>query len=282
MKNSNVIVLFLLLSIIFIFPKITYADSITNNNGIVISEQEYNDFKKVYDDNYIMNMSLEKYNKLKELNFDEITTTTKYVESMYNPNLQLTTEREITKEEYDNHNSISPLLDDGDAYYETQVKKISLAVIGGTTYSHVMTVATWKAIPATRSFDVIGVRGYGMEVREGSQMGEQIYVDANDNYTVIDYAWNGTNIKKFDEGYGISMNIVNPTITYLQLITECDVTPTIDHPTLYSSYQHAQQSLTLANSQNYTLGGAGLGDVFVYPYSIAQKYDGMSGVNISY
>ena len=104
----------------------------------------------------------------------------------------------------------------------------------------------------------------------------------NGTYTTIDYSWNGTNIKKFDNGFGISMNIVNSDITSLQLLLDCDVSPTITSPDITASYQHAQQDLSLANSQNYTLGGAGLGGVFVFPYSIAQKYDGMSGVTVSY
>jgi len=280
LKNVKFI-FFTLISIMIIFPATTRAESIINHNGVVISEQEYNDFLKVYDDNYIMHMSADKYNKLKNYDFDDINTTTKYYETTYNQSLNLTTEREITKNEFDSFNPINARLSDGGASHETQAKKITLTVIGGSIWNNIITVATWKGIPGTRSYDVIGFRGYGFEFGDGTQSGEQIYT-LNGNYTVIDYAWNGTNIKKFDNGFGISMNIVNSDITYLQLILEGDISPLIDHPTIYASYQHAQQELSLADSQNYTLGGAGLGSVFVYPYSIAQKYDGMSGVNVGY
>ena len=140
LKNVK-FVFFVLISIIFIFPNLTHAESITNNKGVVISEQEYNDFLNVYDSNYIMNMSEEKYNKLKEFNFDDITKSTKYVETVYNQSLKLTTEREITEEEYNNYYGVSPLLDDDAASHETQVKKIVMAVIGGTTWNHVAVVA---------------------------------------------------------------------------------------------------------------------------------------------
>lgn len=270
-----------LISIIFIFPNVVNAESITNINGIVISEQEYNDFLKLYSSDYIMNMSLEKYNKLKTLNFDDITTSTKYIETTYNQNLRLTTEREVTEEEYNNYNPVMPLLDDGAASYETTMKKLVLSIVGGTTWNYAVVAATWKAIPSTRSYDLIGFYGYGFEFGTGTQAGNQIYT-LDGNYTVIDYAWNGTNIQRHTNGFGISMNIVNSDITYLQLIAECDVKATITHPTLYASYQHAQQSLSLADSQNYTLGGSGLGSVFVFPYSIAQKYDAMSGVHVGY
>ena len=78
------------------------------------------------------------------------------------------------------------------------------------------------------------------------------------------------------------MNIVNSDITLLHLIIDCDVKATIDHPSIFTSYQHAQSDLSLADSQIYTLGASGLGQVFVFPYSISQKYDGMSGVHVDY
>jgi len=274
-------IIFALLSFIFILPHIARAESITNNNGIVISEEEYNDFLQVYDHNYIMHMSETKYNKLKTLDFDNLTKETKYIETVFNPSLQLTTEREITKEEYDNFNPVMPLLDDAGVSTETNAKILDMTIIGGTTWNWVTTGVSWKYIPVARSYDVVGFYGVGFDFGEGTQSGEQIYT-LDGNYTTIDYAWNGTNIKKFSNGFGISMNIVNSDITTLQLLVECDVSPNMTSPSIYTSYQHAISDVTLAQSQNYTLGSTGLGGVFVFPYSISQKYDGMSGVHVDY
>ena len=277
-----IVIFVVLVGVVTIFPKFTNAESITNINGIVISEEEYNNFLKVHTHEYIMTMSEEKYEKLKSLDYSNVETETKYIETTYNPSLMLTTERELTKEEYDNFGgSNNARLSDGAQSTETTAKKLVLALIGGTTWNYLSVSATWKYIPETRSFDVIGFRGYGFDFREGSQQGEQIYVLDN-TYTVINYAWNGTNIQKHDNGFGISMNIVNSDITALQLTAECDISPTIAHPEIFTSYQHAISSVSLANSQNYTLGGAGLGGVFVYPYSVSQKYDGMSGLRLTY
>lgn len=274
--------LFVVVSLFVIFPVLTKAESITNNNGIVISEEEYNNFLKIRTHEYIMTMTQEKYDKLKSLDYSNVRSTEKYVASTYNRSLNLTTEREITKEEYDNYDSeISPYLNDAGDSYETQVKKITLAVVGGTTWNYVVTTATWKSIPSVRSYDVIGVRGERFEFRDGSQTGEQVYY-LNGTYNYIDYAWNGTNIQRHDNGFGISMNIVNSDIESLQLSVDCDVKATGSAPALFSSYQHAVQEVSLANSQNYTLSGAGLGGVFVFPYSISQKYDGMGGTYIQY
>jgi len=271
-----------LVGVITIFPILTFAESITNINGIVISEEEYNNFLKVHSHEYIMTMNEEKYDKLKSLDYSNVVTETKYVATTYNPSLNLTTEQELTKYEYDNfNNGASSRVADGGQSYETTAKRIVMAVLGGTTWNYVSLTATWKYIPTCRSFDVIGFRGDGFEFRDGSQNGTQIYI-LDDTYTMIDYSWNGTNIKRFDDGYGISMNIVNSDIVALQLEAEADIKQVEDYPSILSSYQHAVGSVTLAQSQNYTLGGAGLGSVFVYPYSISQKYDGMSGVKIEY
>ena len=280
MKNVKFMIL-ALISILFVIPYVVNAESITNNNGVVISEQEYNDFLKIYSSDYIMNMSEAKYNKLKTLNFNDITTSTKYIETTYNQNLQLTTEREVTEQEYNNFNPVMPLLDDEAASYETTMKKLVMSIVGGTTWNYATVVATWKAIPSTRSYDLIGFYGYGFEFGNGTQGGEQVYI-LNGAYNEISYAWNGTNIQRHTNGFGISMNIVNSDITYLQLIADVDVKATVTHPTLYASYQHAQRELSLEDSQSYTLGGSGLGSVFIFPYSISQKYDAMSGVSVSY
>lgn len=280
MKNVKYMLL-AFVGIISILPINTFAKSIINNNGIEISEEEYNNFLKIYTPEYIMVMNEEKYEKLKTLDYSNVETTETYIESTYNPKLGVTTEKEITKEEYENYNPIMPILGDKGASAETTAKKSTMTVIGGSTYNYVVYTATWKGIPSTRSFDVIGIRGFGLSFRNGSQSGEQVY-KVNGEVKAVDYGWNGTNIKRFDDGFGISMNIVNDNITALQLSVDCDVKALDSAPAVYGSYQHAVASVSLAQSQNYTLGGAGLGRVFVYPYSISQKYDGMTGLQIQY
>lgn len=280
MKNVKYMLL-AFVGLISILPINTFAESIINNNGIEISEEEYNNFIKIRTPEYIMLMDESQYEKLKSLDYSNVEITTKYVESTYNPKLGVTTEKEITEEEYENYNPIMPILGDKGASAETSAKMIEMAVVGGSTWNYVIVTATWKGIPSTRSFDVIGIRGFGLSFRNGSQSGEQIYKE-NGEAKRISYAWDGTNIKKFDNGFGISMNIVNNTITALQLSVDCDVKALDSAPAVYGSYQHAVASVSLANSQNYTLGISGLGRVFVYPYSISQKYDGMTGLQIQY
>ncbi len=287
MKNIKLI-FFALVSLLVVLPLYTYAGTITNDNGVVMTEEEYNNFLKVYTEDYIMLMTQEKYEHLKEFDFSNVDTKTIYVETKYNPHLGITTDKVISKEQYDKINpGLKPNLNDGGDYEETTAKTFSLNLVGGSVWNRVVATATWKSIPSTRSFDLIGFRSYGFDFSEGTQEGTQIYKE-NGTRKSISYGYNGTNIKKFNRsdglnaGYGISMNIVNNTISYLQATTECDVTPTLTHPSIYASYQHAVKDITLAQSQTYTLGGAGLGEVFVFTNGMYQYYDDMNGLNLQY
>jgi len=274
---------------ILVFPMVTFADTITNINGIEITDEEYANFIKVHTHEYIMTMTEEEYAKLSSLDYSNVYKETKYYIESYNPSLRLTAEREVTKEEYDNfHLNASQndgnggdRLSSGSDSTETNAKILTMSVTGGTTYNYASLSASWKYIPNTRSYDVIGYYGAGIAVREGSQTGKQIYT-LNGNYTYISYSWNGTNIHKDGNWYGISMNIVDSNISTLQLETDCDFTASVSYPTLYGSYQHATSTVTLSQSHNYTLGTGGLGNVFVFPSNISQKYDGMSGVHVSW
>ncbi len=281
MKNVKFIFL-MIISMFVMFPIFTHAKTIINNNGVEMTEEEYNNFLKIHDQRYVMLMTEEDYDRLKDLDYSDVKKETKYTVSTYNEHLNLTAEREISKEEYGNFGNVaSPLLDNGNNYFASTAKSISISLMGGNNWNYVSVDVAWKGIPKTRSFDVMGIRGYGFEFRNGSQIGRQIY-KLNGSYKVIDYSWNGTNIKRLDNGFGISMNIVNDDIDDLMLSVECDVTPTESHPTIYGSYQHAVQNVSLTESQNYYLGIAGLGNVFVFPYNTSVKYDGMTGVRIEY
>ena len=88
-----------------LLPITTFAKPIINNNGIEISEEDYNNFLKVHTPEYIMLMDEEQYDKLKGLDYGNIETKETYIESTYNANLGVTVEKEITKEEYENFNA---------------------------------------------------------------------------------------------------------------------------------------------------------------------------------
>lgn len=284
--------IFFVLAIVFICSPQILAKSITNNNGIVFSEEEYNNFLKVHNHEYLMNIDEAKYERLKELNYNDIKTTTKYVLTGYNSQFDAFFDKEVTEEEYNKFtNTIDKMvkneeysirgISNDSTYYETTGKRITMIIVGGGYWNYVTLTCNWKMMPATRSYDVIGIRGNGIAVRNGSQTGEQMY-RTNGNFKSVYYSWNGTNIKRFDNGFGISMNLVDNSINYLQLDIAADIRSTTTHPEVFGSYQHAVTNISLANSKNYTLGGTGLGGVFVFPSSLTTKFDQMAGLRIRY
>lgn len=269
------------LAVICFLPNKVMAEDIINNNNVVISESDYQDFSKIHTDAYIMTMTQEKYNELKTFDYDTVRSNTKYIETGYNQNLGIYTSRELTEAEYNNINPSSPprTRTTGSDMIETAYKKLTLSLTDSGSLTNCTVTCTWKIIPATRSFDVNGLRlqGYGMVA--GAQNGHQIYY-TNGSYQSVSYASNGTNIKILSNGFGISMNLVNNSITYLQSTTESSLIPGTGTKAVYGTYQHSTADLTLAQSRNYTIGVAGLGGVFVYPYSISQHYDNMNGVQV--
>lgn len=276
--SKSKLIIFVLGIILVLCPIFTNAKNIFNNNGVVISEDEYNNFTKIHTHDYIMNLDDAKYEHLKELDFSTLKTDVKYFETSYNPSLKLYSTKEITEEEYNSE----PLRISGGDYHETTSKKLAMAIVNGTAWVYVTLDLAWKKIPSTRSFDVIGFYADGMSPRNGSQYGDQTYF-INGQYNKIEYSWNGTNIKRFNNGYGISMNLVNNSgLQSLHCSTWADMYVNSNHGSLFGSYQHAVTNLSLANSKNYTLGSGGLGGVFIYPLNISQKYDGMGGTRINF
>ena len=279
MRKMNIVIFFF---VICLSPNIVNAEEyITNQNNVTMSMSEYENLLNMYSEAYIMTMTQERFNELRNEDFSNVDTDVKYVETTYNNSLGLVTNREITKNEYenaDNNQNITPRDSD---YIETTYKKLVLNVNTSSQTSSMSLTCLWKYIPNTRSFDVIGVRTQNYSIVGGSQSGHQIYSLSNSSsYKSVSYASNGTNIKRFDNGFGISMNIVNDDIDYLESTIDAIVSRGSGTIGIYGSYQHTTANISLAQSQNYTLGGAGLGKVFVYPYSIRQNLDGMGGVEI--
>ena len=174
---------------------------------------------------------------------------------------------------------ISPIGDemlDRGSSYSTTYKTLSLSAIpaGGVNYAIALTLQ-WKYMPTIRSFDVIAIRFANMAMSNGSQYGYQSYTGGS-----VGYSYNGTNMKLLSNGFGISMNLVNNTISSLQ----CFIAVTAAKGTnaaIYGAYEHATVNTTLAKSKKYTLSSIGQGGVINFDSSVWNIYDDMNGVNIN-
>lgn len=253
---------------------------ITNQNGVRISMTDYNLLTNIYSDAYIQTMTSKDYEnfKAKNININNLVKSEKYYKTEIDHLNNVVTNTEVTENEFNNYNPNVQTLSVSN-FVETQYKKLSLTLSDNHDgYGDIFVGLLWKMIPSTRSFDVIAVRYVGMTDVDGTQWGRQIW-GTNGNYSFVDYGWNGTNINRQDNGFGISMNITNDsTINYLENYIESAVEFTGNFQWAGASYQHATSNTTLAQSKSYTLAEDGKNGVILFTGNIGSKYDNMPGV----
>ena len=253
---------------------------ITNQNGVRISNTDYNLLTNIYSDAYIQTMTSEDYEnfKAKNININNLVKSEKYYKTVIDHLNNVVTNTEVTENEFNNYNPNIQTLSVSN-FVETQYKKLSLTLSDNENgYGDIFVGLLWKMIPSTRAFDVIAVRYVGMSDVDGTQWGKQIW-GTNGNYTYVNYGWNGTNINRQDNGFGISMNITNDsTINYLENYIESAVKFNGNFQWAGASYQHATSNTTLAQSKSYTLAENGKNGVILFTGNIGEKYDNMPGV----
>ena len=253
---------------------------ITNQNGVRISMTDYNLLTNIYSDAYIQTMTSEDYEnfKAKNININNLVKSEKYYKTVIDHLNNVVTNTEVTENEFNNYNPNVQTLSVSN-FVETQYKKLSLTLSDNHDgYGDIFVGLLWKMIPSTRAFDVIAVRYVGMSDVDGTQYGRQIW-GTNGNYTYVNYGWNGTNINRQDNGFGISMNITNDsTINYLENYIGSAVQFTGNFQWAGASYQHATSNTTLAQSKSYTLAENGKNGVILFTGNIGEKYDNMPGV----
>ena len=253
---------------------------ITNQNGVRISMTDYNLLTNIYSDAYIQTMTNEDYEnfKAKNININNLVKSEKYYKTVIDHLNNVVTNTEVTENEFNNYNPNIQTLSVSN-FVETQYKKLSLTLSDNHDgYGDIFVGLLWKMIPSTRAFDVIAVRYVGMTDVDGTQWGKQIW-GTNGNYTYVNYGWNGTNINRQDNGFGISMNITNDsTINYLENYIGSAVKFNGNFQWAGASYQHATSNTTLAQSKSYTLAENGKNGVILFTGNIGEKYDNMPGV----
>lgn len=253
---------------------------ITNQNGVRISMTDYNLLTNIYSEAYIQTMTNEDYEnfKAKNININNLVKSEKYYKTVIDYLNNVVTNTEVTENEFNNYNPNIQTLSVSN-FVETQYKKLSLTLSDNHNgYGDIFVGLLWKMIPSTRAFDVIAVRYVGMTDVDGTQYGRQIW-GTNGNYSYVEYGWNGTNINRQDNGFGISMNITNDsTINYLENYIGSAVQFTGNFQWAGASYQHATSNTTLAQSKSYTLAEDGKNGVILFTGNIGSKYDNMPGV----
>ncbi len=288
-------VFMILLPVIFLLPTGVCAQEIpyyTNSYGVNLTQEQYNKLLSVFSEESIYTMTPETLEIVKNAEYFTKTESEKYirVDSYYDVygNIVKQTETEITKSEAldNNDGKITPY--SWNITHQTNMKKLYMQVISPAYMSHkVVTLTnTWLSIPVTKSFDVIAVRpethSLVVTILPATISGYQKW-DGN----IINYNVNNNNTKRSasftgNGGVGISMNIVDDVKSTLENSLTVTFVSEADPFKIWGTYQHAQSDVTLAQSQNYSFGSSGLGNVLNFNSSIKSKYDGMQGVYLDY
>lgn len=136
-----------------------------------------------------------------------------------------------------------------------------------TTNCNISVTATWLSIPANRSYDVIGARLVDVSL-------------INNPLTTVTSSTQSkmsSSIKKFDNGFGVSIELVK---TGTNVIVN-QTFKTTKGGTIYASYQHAISPISLNDSQKFSISSTGYGKVFKFNGVATTTYDKMSGVDIA-
>lgn len=192
-------------------------------------------------------------------------------------------ERNITESEYDNSIIETRTKCDfanADDCWETASKRVTIAAwkVGSSSCPsyRIQIDNVWKKIPNVKSFDVIALR-YNDKFSAHGAIAHQTYkIDGVEHD--ITYSPDGTNTKRFSNGIGVSMNIVDAVTSDLHLSLLVEGTASSGVIGFGGTYQHATSNVTLTQSQNYTISTSDLGGILAFNSSVIGKYDGMQGV----
>ena len=245
---KKIVMLLLAVLCVFGITKNVYAEEVyyTNPNGVELTREEYDFLTNFYNSIYPSIMTREMYNKFVE---SDLINSEVNIVSYTEPQLPL----------------LNPGLPPTSQSHTTPFKTVQIASGCGPDYCMMDIQNTWHVSPSVRSWDNIGAYLDGVNLI--SHDGTYVYSTSGINW------YNNLNTT---DGVGNSVKL--PDIGENIIV---DMSFTVGRGgTVYGSYQHAMQTTTLANSQNYTLDYLGEGGVFLYYGTAIGIYDGMNGVDI--
>lgn len=214
----------------------------TNDHGIELDKYEYKFFKDVYGSTYLQYLDEDTYNDFSDIDFEHPNVET---ESYIEP-------------------SFTPVNNQRGTYYSTPVKSINISKVCGAL-CRVITSVTWFYEPSVKSYDVIGAYLAG-PTRTGTPA-TAVHSTLSTDFAVT---------TKYDtDGFGAVVEIPQGDDVVLTQNFTYSGTGTI-----YSSYQHAMSTSSLAIAQMFNISPVGFGGVFGFYGDAYDIYDEMNGVDI--
>ena len=248
MKKRVFLVLILALAIMGISKNVYAKENTyyTTQKGIELTREEYEFLTTFYGEKYPDIMTQAMYNEFVE---EDLINSDVQIKTYIEP--QLGTMTSGTRS----------------TSHSTNYKTVQIGSACLPSYCIMSLLNTWHASPSVRSWDNIGAYLSGVSLISHNHT----YVNSTDGtvfYSNLKTATNGVgnSVKLPDTGEDIIINMAFKVGR---------------GGTVFGSYQHAMQSTTLLNSQNYNFDILGEGGVFGYYGTAVGIYDGMNGVDIT-
>ncbi len=258
----------------YIFVFFLLFSFLTKANAATLTDEEHNRLKIIFSDARISVMSDEEAQKFLSYDLENTKKVSKYYKVTETANGTIS--KEVTKDEAEN--AFEQAQTTRSSVHETSYKNIRITSTNMGNNIHSVTLANrWLVTPKMKSFDVMGMRTDDASVIAGTQSGTQVYWDGD--YGYVNYSYNGRNMVIKDNGFGISMNLVDSG-SYFESDITANVNAQTEFAKVFGTYQHAVYKVTLAQSQAYLISHNGLGEVLNFTSSVRDKYDGMQGVSI--
>jgi len=204
--------------------------------------------------------------------YELIAETTKYYRietSIENNGKTNSIAYEISKEEYENADIVENVKGPGNV--ETTYKSMTTTITSYGNYYRYKNILSWKIIPSTRSYDIIGIGFLStVKVHNNTTHFEQYYCYTNGgcNTTTTNYP------QIFSNGAGTSFALPSGDLRVLKQTFYFDVEKntnnTITSQSAYGDYSHATSSISLFNSTLYSVNSYG---GIVLDSSITGYYD---------
>lgn len=216
----------LLIILLVIFIPIVKADSLIDEEDLVIVSEETKYYKTTY------------FKQTYDIMLNSMYENSKTVE--------------ISQEEFESSNNIIPNL----VGVETIYNKLTSQIIQNGSYYRYKAILTWKNIPKTRSYDIIGI-GYNSNVKI---IGSPVF---QMNYCLDGYCktTSSHSPQTFSNGVGTSFLLPSGNLTSLSSTFYFNVTKKVDSVTSQfaaADYSHASSNISKDKSRNYSVGGSGI------------------------
>lgn len=269
MKKINKYFVFAIVGLLSFAVGIKYssAQEYINYNGIHMTTEEYNTLLNLgFTENQIYHMDEETYENNKDLDATLISQTTRYYKTI-SPAYGTGYDVEVSEEEYNNSGNSRTELTRG--YVDTTYKTITSSISqNGSKYRYNVSTM-WKQMPATRSYDIIGI-GFADSVYINSSVYFSFtYANSAGSYTTSTQYYNK---KSLSTGGAAVYKLPTGTIKSLSANLYYDVSKstssTITSLSICGDYAHATSNVSVNNVADYSISiyGINLGPTLAGSY----------------